>query len=124
MAGTISSLVSLGLAPKVASILGGEYSTVVAAGSAIADATGIGTKVCVVTGANAAKGVQLPEAGVGELIIVKNADNANLLVYPASATHKFNGGTAAAAVTVAAYAGLIVVPISATDSIAIEASAA
>lgn len=119
-------LVALGVPPVRADALGWTYSTVAAAGSTIADATQVATRLCVVTGADATKGVILPDcAEVGELYLVKNTGSASVLkVYPPSSSISFNGGTAGAAVSIAAYAALLFVMISPTDSIAVELAAA
>lgn len=60
--------------------------TVAAAGSAQGDAGAIpaGTTFALATGADATKGVILPALAAGQMIVVKNVDNAVLKVYPAS----------------------------------------
>jgi hypothetical protein len=71
-------------------------AAVAAAGSTASDAAAI-TNYGVVhaTGADATKGVKLPAAAAGKVVIVKNADAANaiLKVYPGTAD-KINSGTA------------------------------
>jgi hypothetical protein len=62
--------------------------------------------------------------GIGEVALIKNSANANLYVFPPTATETFNAGSAGAAVTIAAYAALLAVKISATDMIAVEIGAA
>lgn len=68
------------------SSLGVSTSTVAATGSSNTDAASLGYGFVLVTGADAAKGVILPNAAPGTMIIVKNADAANavLKVYPDS----------------------------------------
>lgn len=78
-----------------------------AAGSARSDATPIGTKApCLVhvTGADGAKGIKLPPASAGQMIIIKNDDAANsiLKVYPASADDAINAITAGSSISMAA----------------------
>lgn len=69
---------------------------VAAAGSTNADA-GVATTYGVIhaTGADATKGIKLPTASAGKVVIVKNSDAANavLKVYP-GADDKINSGTA------------------------------
>jgi hypothetical protein len=71
-------------------------AAVAAAGSTNADA-GVVAAYGVVhaTGADGTKGIKLPTAAAGKVVIVKNADAANaiLKVYP-GASDKINGGTA------------------------------
>jgi hypothetical protein len=54
-----------------------------AAGSTEADATSITTGLTVVTGADGTKGIKLPTAMAGDIVIVKNNGAAVLKVYPA-----------------------------------------
>jgi len=80
---------------------------VAAAGSTIADAAAIGTKApCLVhvTGADATKGVKLPPASAGQMVIIKNADAANavLKVYPASTADGINAITLGDPISMAA----------------------
>jgi hypothetical protein len=70
-------------------LTGGLYlnsSTVAATGSAQADAAALSPGFNLATDADAAKGVILPAAAPGLVVIVKNADAANavLKVYPAT----------------------------------------
>jgi hypothetical protein len=73
-----------------------SVATVAAAGSDNTDAAAV-TAYGVVhaTGADGTKGVKLPTAAAGKVVIVKNADAANaiLKVYP-GASDKINSGTA------------------------------
>jgi hypothetical protein len=63
-----------------------KSATVAAAGSNQGTATAVAAGFTLVTGADAAKGVVLPAASAGLIVIIKNADAANavLKVYPAS----------------------------------------
>lgn len=124
MTANSGSLCNLGIPPQVAKLIGWEYSTAAAAGSAITDATDLTSKLSVVSAADNTKGVQVPVASQGEIILVKNSANAVLKVYPSSATDTFNAGSAGAAVSVAAYAAAVIIRISGTDSIAVEIPAA
>lgn len=80
-----------------------------------AEITGYG--VVHATGANATKGVKLPAAAAGKIIILKNADAANavLKVYPATGD-KINSGTATTgALSMAAKTAAMFVAIDGTD---------
>jgi lipopolysaccharide export system protein LptA len=63
-----------------------KSATVAAAGSNQGTAAAVAAGFTLVTGADAAKGVVLPAASAGLIVIIKNADAANavLKVYPAS----------------------------------------
>jgi hypothetical protein len=71
-----------------AATLGGlqlSVETVAAAGANQGNAAAIPDAVIVTaTGADAAKGVRLPAATAGRVVILKNIDNAVLKVYPAT----------------------------------------
>lgn len=86
--------------PTVSGTLTGNVTlpvaAVAAAGSTDADAAAISAYGVVhATGADGTKGVKLPAASAGKVVIVKNADAANaiLKVYPATGD-KINSGTA------------------------------
>lgn len=69
-------------------------ATVAAAGSNQSGAAQLAGGFTLVSGADDAKGVKLPAAAAGRVVIVKNNTSAkNLLVYPAT-SDKINGGTA------------------------------
>jgi len=77
-----------------------DVKAVVAAGSAQADAGALTGVVNVVSAADGTKGVVLPTAALGALVLVYNAVASNgLPVYPA-ANDAINGGTADVAVTI------------------------
>lgn len=90
---------------------------VAAAGSVQGDATAIGatTGFAHCTGADATKGVKLPAAVAGKVVIVKNADAANavLKVYPAS-SDAINALSANAALSMAAKTSAVFVALDAT----------
>lgn len=119
-----SNALSLFIGANAAGMVGETYGTASAAGTAITDATQLTNKVSVVSGANGNAGVIIPTVGVLQDVIVKNADNAILKVYPANSSDKLNGGSTGASVSIAAYAAVWVKRISATDNIAIEIPAA
>ena len=92
---TLQSLVITGTGSLTGNITF-PVATVAAAGSTNANATAITTYgVIHATGADATKGVKLPPAAAGKVVIVKNADAANavLKVYP-DTSDKINSGTA------------------------------
>jgi hypothetical protein len=59
-------------------------AAVAATGSVQGDAAALSFGINTVTAADAAKGVVLPTAVAGAIVIVKNVDNAVLKIYPAS----------------------------------------
>jgi predicted RecA/RadA family phage recombinase len=78
-------------------------ATKAAAGSTQSDATAITAEgFCLVTAADATKGVKLPAAAAGKRVTVKNNANAVLKVYPAS-SDAINALSADAALSMAAY---------------------
>jgi len=69
-------------------------ATVAAAGANQGNAAQLAGGFTLVSGADDAKGVKLPAAAAGRIVIIKNNTSAkNLLVYPAT-SDKINGGTA------------------------------
>ena len=93
-------------------------AAVAAAGSDNTDATAIEAYGVVhATGADATKGVKLPAAAAGKIIIIKNSDAANavLKVYPATGD-KINSGTATTgSLDMAAKTSAVLVAIDDTD---------
>lgn len=87
--------------------------TVAAAGSTIADAGALSGPFSLVTGGNGTTGVQLPDLAVGEVILV-HSDGGAAKLWPHASTGTINGGSAGAAVTVAADETAILVRYSAT----------
>jgi hypothetical protein len=62
-----------------------SVDTVAAAGANQGNAAALpAASIITVTAADAAKGVRLPEAEAGKIILLKNVDNAILKVYPAT----------------------------------------
>ena len=97
--------------------------TLAAAGSTQGDAGAITSQVVFVTGADATKGVVLPAVAANKVVIILNQANAVLKIYPASG-EKINGGTANAAISVAAYSFTVLGYKAAGDWNAAENSAA
>lgn len=76
-------------------------AAVSAAGTDQSTATALSTVYSIVTSVSSAQGVKLPAAAASLTYTVVNTTATNLLVYP-NTSDKINGGTANAAVTVAA----------------------
>ena len=73
-----------------------------AAGSTLATATPVTTRLANVTTVAASTGVSLPvNAAAGELCFVRNGGANALSVYPATSSGTINGGSAGAAVSLA-----------------------
>lgn len=88
-----ASIVDYGVKALLRALIGTD--TVAAAGSTIAGATHIVSRRNVVTGADGAKGVKLPEAlADADVEIVNTVANQDLLVYPFSASEQINAITA------------------------------
>ena len=92
-----------------------KSATVAATGSAQGDAAAVTSGFTLVTGADAAKGVVLPAAAAGLVVIIKNADAANavLKVYPASGD-AINALSANASYDMAAKTSMLLVAYDAT----------
>lgn len=95
-----------------------DVQTLAAAGSAQGDAGSMTLTypgLCLATGADATKGVKLPAAAAGAMIIVKNDDAANniLKVYPASGD-AINALGANSAISMAAKTSAVFAAIDAT----------
>lgn len=95
-----------------------------AAGSAITDATDLTAMITNVTTTAASTGVQLFEAPIGAPVLIRNGGANALNVYPHSGSAAINGGSAGAAVAIAAGAFCLCVRLSATLWIACEPPAA
>lgn len=95
-------------------LLSMDSNTKAAAGSAQGDATAITAEgFCLVTAADATKGVKLPAAAAGKMVIVKNNANAVLKVYP-NTSDAINALSADAAISMAAYTSAIFIAYDAT----------
>jgi hypothetical protein len=87
-----------------------------AAGTTIANSLQLTSLVNVVSTAAASTGVRLPpNVSIGDSVIVQNNGANALNVFPPTASGTLNGGSAGAAVTVAAAAGNVCTRLSATD---------
>ena len=89
-------------------------ATVAAAGSAQGDAAALSAGFNYVTGADDAKGVKLPAAVAGTVVIIKVGPGADLKVYP-NTGDKVNDGLANAAITVVDDVCFMVIAKDATD---------
>lgn len=92
-----------------------KSATVAATGSDQAGAAALAAGFTLVTDANATKGVRLPAASAGLVVIIKNADAANaiLKVYPASGD-AINAITADGAYSMAAKTSMLLVAYDST----------
>ena len=89
-------------------------TTVAAAGSDQAGAAALSAGFNYVTGADDAKGVKLPTAVAGTIVIIKVGPGADLKVYP-NTSDKINDGTANAAITVVDDVCFMLIAKDATD---------
>ena len=94
--------------PGQAAANGGQAGTIVAAGSALTDATPVTVSVTTVTGADGNKGVIIPALAPGESCFIFNNSGSTLKVWPASAsiaitTPGSGMGTAGAAFSLTTY---------------------
>jgi hypothetical protein len=89
-------------------------STVAATGSAQTDAAALGPAFTLVSGADGTKGVILPVASAGQVVIVKNGAAAVLKIYPASGA-AVNALSANASYDIAADTATLLVAYSATQ---------
>jgi hypothetical protein len=103
---------------NITASLGMAVETVAAAGAGATTATAASVYGIIVgTGADGTKGIKLPTAVAGKIVIVKNSDAANavLKVYP-GADDKINSGTATTgALSMAAKTSAVFVAISDVD---------
>jgi hypothetical protein len=89
-------------------------ATVAAAGTTQANAAAITAGFTYVTGADDTKGVRLPAAVAGTVVIIKVGPGADLKVYPATGD-KINDATADAALTVVDDVCFMIIAKDATD---------
>lgn len=121
----VTDLIGLGMPPEQATVISTETvssaptrsasGTLTATGSAIGDALALTAFVNVIGTAAASTGVQLPDAPIGSIVFVQNNGANALNLYPVDATGTINGGTAGAAVSIAAAAGNIAVRQTSTN---------
>jgi len=88
--------------------------TVAAAGTNQGNAAALSLGFNYVTGADDAKGVKLPAAAAGSIVIIKVGPGADLKVYP-NTSDKINDGTADAAITVVDDVCFMLIAKDATD---------
>lgn len=126
----LTDLIGLGMPPEQAVKLDTQtvssavnlssVGTITAAGTTVADATALTAFVNNVTTVAASTGVKLPDAPIGSIVTVSNAQATNSLkVYPHSATATLNGGTAGAGVTATTAQAIQCIRQSATNWIAL-----
>lgn len=89
-------------------------ATVAAAGTNQGNAAALSLGFNYVTGADDAKGVKLPAAAAGSIVIIKVGPGADLKVYP-NTSDKINDGTADAAITVVDDVCFMLIAKDATD---------
>ena len=89
-------------------------STVAAAGTNQGTAAALSLGFNYVTGADDAKGVKLPAAAAGSIVIIKVGPGDDLLVYP-NTSDKINDGSANAAITVVDDVCFMLIAKDATD---------
>jgi hypothetical protein len=86
-----------------------------ATGTVIGDALALVSLVNVLSTVAASTGAKLPDASVGSTVFVQNNGANALNLFPHSSSGTINGGSAGAAVTIAAAAGNICTRLSSTD---------
>lgn len=118
--GKISDVIGLGCPTPLAEYLvsGTVGASVTAAGSTITDATDLTATFNNVATVSAGQGVQLFDDDIGRSIVVRNSGNAQLSVYPPSASGTINGAAAGAAFLLSAATSATFTKVSATAWIA------
>lgn len=86
-----------------------------ATGTVLADALALVSHNNVVSTTALNTGVKLPDAVIGSIIFVQNNGANPLNLFPPTSSGTLNGGSAGAAVTIAAAAGNMCVRLSSTD---------
>ena len=92
-----------------------DVGNIAAAGSSISDATAITSLVAIVSGANTSKGVKLPEAVAGKVVVIANTEASTLKVYADAAGTKIEGNAGSTAQVVAANSTAICIYTDATE---------
>ena len=105
----------LGTATTTSAITASVSAALTAAGTVIGDALALVSLVNVVSTALASTGVKLPDVDIGVEVIVQNNGANAINLFPHSSTGTINGGSAGAAVTIAAAAGNRAYRVSSTD---------
>lgn len=112
-------LMGVGIPAQAANLIAPDVRTgLTAAGTEIGDALALTARINVITTAAASTGVKLPDVPVGVTVIVQNNGASTMNIFPHSSSGTINGGSAGAAVTVAAAAGNFLTRISSTDWLA------
>jgi hypothetical protein len=123
--GLAENLIGLGMPAEHAAALSVETvssapslassGSLTATGTTIADALQLANFVNLVGTTAASTGVKLPDVPVGQVVTVQNNGVNALNLFPPTSSGTLNGGSAGAAVTIAAAAGNICVRRSSTD---------
>lgn len=118
----VASLIALGMAPQLADVAGWNYTTVAATGasSSWANAAQCTSKLCVVTAGDGTKCVRLPDARIGEPCLIVNNSASNLPIYPYTSTDTFICTGSPSVSTIATYAALLAIKVTATTWIVLE----
>lgn len=122
----LEDLIGLGLAPELAAVQVANTVTasptrsvstaLTAAGTTITDALQLVSFSNIISTAAASTGVKLNSSWpIGQIGLVQNNGANALNLFPPTSAMTINGGSAGAAVTIAAAAGNIVIRLSATD---------
>lgn len=124
--GMAEDLGGLGLPTQIAAVVSAESVTsaptravttgITAAGTTITDATQLSSFINIVSTTAASTGVKLNSSWpVGQIGLVQNNGANALNLFPPTASLTINGGSAGAAVTIAAAAGNLIIRLSSTD---------
>lgn len=124
--GMAEDLGGLGLPTQIAAVISAESVTsaptravttgITAAGTTITDATQLSSFINIVSTTAASTGVKLNSSWpVGQIGLVQNNGANALNLFPPTASLTINGGSAGAAVTIAAAAGNLIIRLSSTD---------
>lgn len=124
--GMAEDLGGLGLPTQIAAVISAESvnsaptravtTGITAAGTTITDATQLSSFINIVSTTAASTGVKLNSSWpVGQIGLVQNNGANALNLFPPTASLTINGGSAGAAVTIAAAAGNLIIRLSSTD---------
>lgn len=120
-----SDLIGLGTPAPLASVI--AFSTIgapsvstvstglTATGTVIGDALALVSIVNIVSTTALSTGVKLPDVDIGAEVVIQNNGANPLNLFPPTSAGTLNGGSAGAAVTIAAAAGNRAIRVSATD---------
>lgn len=121
-----TDLIGLGVSAEKAGVVaknirdsahqGSVATGLTAAGTVIGDALQLTALVNVISTAAASTGVKLPQGvDIGVEVVVQNNGASTMNLFPPTSAGTLNGGSAGAAVTIAAAAGNRAIRVSATD---------